>query len=166
MTSIGILGSTGSIGTQTIDVINSLPGDFNIKYLTSYQNEALLAEQAIKYNPDTICIVNDHNKSNLKKLLIGKNINIVSGRKALLELAGRNDIDLVMNGLVGASGMEPTINAIRAGVNVALSNKESLVMAGAIINRGLKDNNVQLYPVDSEHSAIWQCLAGEKKRTN
>jgi 1-deoxy-D-xylulose-5-phosphate reductoisomerase len=88
-------------------------------------------------------------------------ITITSGRNALLELAGRNDVDLVMNGLVGASGMEPTIEAVKSGIDVALSNKESMVMAGGIINDLLKSNSCNLFPVDSEHSAIWQCLKGE-----
>ena len=162
MKSIGILGSTGSIGTQTLDVIDSLPGKFQIKYLTSNQNTEILGEQAIKYNPDTVCIANENKRDELETILTGTNINIISGRNALLEVAGRNDVNLVMNGLVGAIGMEPTIEAVQAGVDVALSNKESMVMAGGIINGLLKKHSGNLFPVDSEHSAIWQCLTGEK----
>ena len=162
MKSIGILGSTGSIGTQTLDVIDSLPGKFQIKYLTSNQNTEILGEQAIKYNPDTVCIANENKRDELETILTGTNINIISGRNALLEIAGRNDVNLVMNGLVGAIGMEPTIEAVQAGVDVALSNKESMVMAGSIINGLLKKHSGNLFPVDSEHSAIWQCLTGEK----
>ena len=162
MKSIGILGSTGSIGTQTLDVIDALPGKFYIKYLTSNQNTELLSEQALKYKPDTVCIANEEKRDDLEIILTGTNINITSGRNALLEVAGRNDVNLVMNGLVGAIGMEPTIEAVKAGVDVALSNKESMVMAGGIINELLKKHSGNLFPVDSEHSAIWQCLTGEK----
>ena len=161
MKSIGILGSTGSIGTQTLDVIDALPGKFYIKYLTSNQNTELLGEQALKYKPDTVCIANEEKRDDLEIILAGTNINITSGRNALLEAAGRNDVNLVMNGLVGAIGMEPTIEAVKAGVDVALSNKESMVMAGGIINELLKKHSGNLLPVDSEHSAIWQCLTGE-----
>ena len=161
MKSIGILGSTGSIGTQTLDVIDALPGKFYIKYLTSNQNTELLGEQALKYKPDIVCIAMEEKRGELDTILTGTDINITSGRNALLEAAGRNDVDLVMNGLVGATGMEPTIEAVQAGVDVALSNKESMVMAGGIINGLLKKHSGNLFPVDSEHSAIWQCLTGE-----
>ena len=162
MKSIGILGSTGSIGTQTLDVIDALPGKFQIKYLTSNQNTELLGEQALKYKPDIVCIAMEEKRGELDTILAGTDINITSGRDALLEAAGRNDVNLVMNGLVGAIGMEPTIEAVKAGVDVALSNKESMVMAGGIINELLKKHSGNLLPVDSEHSAIWQCLTGEK----
>ena len=109
MKSIGILGSTGSIGTQTLDVIDALPGKFQIKYLTSNQNTELLGEQALKYKPDIVCIAMEEKRGELDTILTGTDINITCGRNALLEIAGRNDVDLVMNGLVGATGMEPTI---------------------------------------------------------
>ena len=161
MKNIGILGSTGSIGTQTLQVIDQLPGKFDLKYLTAQQNVDLLADQALKYQPDTVCIVNEKKKGKLEDFLSGSNIRIIAGRSALLELSCRNDIDLVMNSLVGTAGMEPTICTIKAGVDVALSNKESLVLAGNIINDLLKQYSGKLFPVDSEPSAIWQCLKGE-----
>ena len=161
MKNIGILGSTGSIGTQTLQVIDQLPGKFDLKYLTAQQNVDLLADQALQYQPDTVCIVNEKKKGQLEDCLSGSNIRIIAGRSALLELSSRNDIDLVMNSLVGAAGMEPTICSVEAGVDLALSNKESLVMAGNIINDLLKQNSGKLIPVDSEHSAICQCLLGE-----
>ncbi len=161
MKKIGILGSTGSIGTQTLQVMDQLPGKFDLKYLTAHQNVDLLADQALQYQPDTVCIVNEKKKGQLEDCLSGSNIRIIAGRSALLELSSRNDIDLVMNSLVGAAGMEPTICSVEAGVDLALSNKESLVMAGNIINDLLKQNSGKLFPVDSEHSAIWQCLKGE-----
>ncbi len=113
MKSIGLLGSTGSIGVQTLQVIDTFPGEYGIKYLTANKNVKQLAEQALKYNPDTVCIVQENFSEELEVLLKNTDITITSGRNALLELAGRNDVDLVMNGLVGASGMEPTIEAVK-----------------------------------------------------
>jgi len=163
MKTIGILGSTGSIGTQTLQVIDTFPGDYKIKYLTAHNNVEKLAGQALVYNPDTVCIVQKEKQPQLEELLKGIDVTVVSGRKALLETAGRDDVDLTLNGLVGAAGMEPTIEAIKNGVNVALSNKESMVMAGEIINELLEKHSCKLFPIDSEHSAIWQCLTGESK---
>ncbi len=161
MKMIGILGSTGSIGTQTLQVIDTLQSDYQIKYLTAHNNVEKLAEQALSYNPDTVCIVQEDKHSQLDELLKGTDIIVVSGRDALLETAGRDDVDLTVNGLVGAAGLEPTIESIKSGVDVALSNKESMVMAGEIINNLLSKYSCNLFPVDSEHSAIWQCLKGE-----
>ncbi len=161
MRNIGILGSTGSIGTQTLDVIDTIPNQYNVKYLTANFNVKLLAQQAIKYLPETVCIVQENLRNELKTYLKNTDIEVLAGRRALLEIAGKSNLDLVINGLVGASGMEPTIEVIKAGVDVALSNKESMVMAGGIINNLLKINKCNLFPVDSEHSAIWQCLQGE-----
>jgi len=161
MKKIGILGSTGSIGTQTLEVVDALSDEFQITYLTAYDNAEKLAQQALKYNPDAVCIVNEEKQPQLKELLKNTNITILYGRKSLLKIAARDDVDLIMNGLVGASGMEPTIEAIKNGVDVALSNKESMVMAGEYINDLLSKFSCKLYPVDSEHSAIWQCLKGE-----
>ena len=161
MKTIGILGSTGSIGIQTLQVIDTFPGDYQIKYLTAHNNIEKIVEQALVYNPDTVCIVQEDKKFQLKELLKDTDISVVSGRGALLKTAARNDIDLIMNGLVGSAGMEPTIEAIKSGVDIALSNKESMVMAGEIINNLLSKHSCNLLPIDSEHSAIWQCLKGE-----
>ena len=160
MKELSILGSTGSIGTQTIDVIQNMSDKFSVKYLSTYQNIELIIKQAKILKPSAICIVDSTKLKDLNSSLSG--IEILHGRNGLLELSSRSDIDLVVNGLVGAPGMEPTVNAIKAGVDVALSNKESLVMAGEYINALLSKHNVKLFPVDSEHSAIWQCLVGEK----
>ena len=159
MKNISILGSTGSIGTQTIDVIQSLESNFNVKYLSTFSNINLLLKQVELLNPNAICIADDNLIDKLNISLEG--VEILYGRDGLLDLASRDDIDLMVNGLVGSSGMQPTVNAIKSGVDIALSNKESLVMAGDYINNLLLENNVNLYPVDSEHSAIWQCLVGE-----
>ena len=158
---ISILGSTGSIGVNTLDVIDTLKEDFDVVYLSTFQNNKLIIEQAKKYRPKTLVVVNDSSAEDVKEALNKENIEILIGREGLLEIAKRDDIDLVMNGLVGSAGMEPTINALTAGVDVALSNKESMVMAGDLINNTMNESGAKIYPVDSEHSAIWQCLVGE-----
>ncbi len=162
MKSIGILGSTGSIGTQSLDVISKLEEEIHIKYLTCNNNFELLAQQAKIFHPEVICIVNKQYKNKLTNLINSKSIRVVSGMDELLNLCKVTNLSLVINGLVGTIGMLPTIEIITAGVNVALANKESLVMAGKQINDLLKKKNVKLFPVDSEHNAIWQCLKGEK----
>jgi 1-deoxy-D-xylulose-5-phosphate reductoisomerase len=137
-----------------------MDGEFQVKYLSAHRNVELLIQQSKLLNPTVVCIGDESKVDMLTSALDG--VEILSGRDGLLELASRDDVDLMVNGLVGAPGMEPTVNAIKSGVNVALSNKESLVMAGDHINTLLLENDVNLYPVDSEHSAIWQCLVGEK----
>jgi len=161
MKNIIILGSTGSIGTQALEVVNNLKEEFNLIGISANTNFNLLAQQAKKYNPKYVCISDENHRKSLIEILGTNNYQILSGRSGLLELSKNNESDIILNALVGSEGMEPTINAIKSGINVALSNKESLVMAGEIIKQELKNNNVSLYPVDSEHSAIWQCLKGE-----
>ena len=159
---ISILGSTGSIGVNTLNVIDILQDKFDVVYLSTFQNKDLIIEQAKKYKPKALAVVNDSNAEDIKKALEKENIEILFGRDGLLEISKRDDLDLVMNGLVGSAGMEPTINSLKAGVDVALSNKESMVMAGDLINNIMNESGAKIYPVDSEHSAIWQCLVGEK----
>ncbi len=161
MKNIGILGSTGSIGTQTLQVINSFKQDFKIIYLTANNNVELLIKQSLQYKPKYVCIVNESKVKQLTEKLSNLNCKIISGREGLLEIASCNEIDICVNALVGSSGMEPTVNSLKAGIDVALSNKESMVMAGEYINKLKNKNNCSIYPVDSEHSAIWQCLRGE-----
>ena len=164
MKNITILGSTGSVGVQALEVIDNIKEEFNLVGISAHENVDLLIEQAKLYKPKYACISNDKHKDILLNSLNPKKYKILFGREGLLELSQNNDANIILNALVGSGGMEPTINAINAGINVALSNKESLVMAGEIINKGIKNNNVNLYPVDSEHSAIWQCLEGEKDK--
>ena len=159
---ISILGSTGSIGVNTLNVIDTLQDKFDVVYLSTFQNKDLIIEQAKKYQPKALAVVNDSNAEDIKKALEKENIEILFGRDGLLEISKRDDLDLVMNGLVGSAGMEPTINSLKAGVDVALSNKESMVMAGDLINNIMNESGAKIYPVDSEHSAVWQCLVGEK----
>lgn len=162
MKNISILGSTGSIGVNALSVINNLDDKFNVKALSAYKNSSVLIEQAKIFNPEIVVIVDSSEVDFVKESLKKSGISVLCGREGLLELSARDDVDIMLNALVGSSGMEPTINAIRSSVNVALSNKESLVMAGDIIDYEKNKSGAEIFPVDSEHSAIWQCLVGEK----
>ena len=162
MKNISILGSTGSIGVNALNVIDNLPDKFNVKALTAYKNSNALIDQAKKYHPETIVIIDSSEVDFVEESLKGSGVSILHGKEGLLELSARDDVDIMLNALVGSSGMEPTINAIRSSVDVALSNKESLVMAGDIIDNEKNKSGAKIFPVDSEHSAIWQCLVGEK----
>ena len=156
---ISILGSTGSIGVNAINVVRSYPDLYQIKYMSAHSQADLLIEQAREFLPQAVTIGDIQQYDKVKAALPG--VEVLKDRTGLLELAGRDDVDTMLNALVGSAGMEPTIRRIEAGADIALSNKESLVMAGDFINSLLKEKNVKLFPVDSEHSAIWQCLAGE-----
>ena len=133
MRRLSILGSTGSIGTQALEVITSLPGEFQIVSLTAGKNASLLAEQAVEFRVSAVAIINYSAASEVQERLHGTGIEVLAGREGLLEIAGRDDVDLCLNGLVGGTGMAPTIATLDAGVDVALANKESMVMAGAYI---------------------------------
>ena len=159
---ISILGSTGSIGRNTLNVIDSLHGEIEVIYITARKNADVLVQQALKYRPSAVGVIDKEAAKIVENRLAGEKINVLAGRSGLLEIAARDDVDIMFNGLVGSSGMEPTLSALHAGVDVALSNKESLVMAGDLINREKLKTGTTLFPVDSEHSAIWQCLVGEK----
>ena len=161
MKKISILGSTGSIGVNALNVVDNQRDDFNVIGLSAYKNSKLLVEQVKKYEPEFVSIVDAEAAHRLEQELGTFDVKILKGREGLLELSSYGNVDLMLNALVGSSGMEPTINAIRSKVDVALSNKESLVMAGSIITNLADKTNVKIYPVDSEHSAIWQCLVGE-----
>ena len=156
---VTILGSTGSIGVNALNVINNL--EIDIVGLSANTNSQLLIEQAKKFQPESVSIVDEDAYLIVKDALKNTSIDVLCGKNGLLEISSRDDVDLVLNALVGSSGMLPTVYAIRAGADIALSNKESLVMAGKIIERERKKANVNIFPVDSEHSAIWQCLVGD-----
>jgi len=161
---IAILGSTGSIGTQTLEVISHIKGQFKVDLLSAYSNYNLLIEQAKKFKPKTL-IFGDRSKSKiLEKNLKNEKIDILYGEEALNNFYKYSNPDMVLTALVGKSGLIPTINAINKNINIALANKETLVIAGDIITKLCKDNNVDILPVDSEHSAIYQCLLGEKNK--
>ena len=165
MKNIAILGSTGSIGTQTLQVISENKNKFKIDLLSANRNYKLLIEQAIKYKPKTIIFGDINYKRNLEKGLKHEKINIYYGKKALNNFTEFCNPSLVLTALVGKSGLIPTINAIKNNIDIALANKETLVVAGEIIMKLCEKHNVNIYPVDSEHSAIYQCLVGEKHET-
>ena len=158
---IAILGSTGSIGTQTLEVINEHKNLFSVEVLTANNNCDLLIEQAKKYKPNAVVIVNrdKYNKVNSELFKLG--IKVYSGQKSLEQIVESDEINIVLTALVGYSGLTPTINAIKHGKKIALANKETLVVAGDLITKLSKEYNAPIYPVDSEHSAIFQCLVGE-----
>ena len=158
---ISILGSTGSIGVNALNVIRNISKNFKIRHLTGTTNSELMIEQSREFNPDSIVMINEAAAEKVKKELVNDGVEVLSGRNNLLKIAKNKSVDLVLNALVGSSGMEPTLNALKAGVDVALSNKESLVVAGDIITAAMNSSGAKLFPVDSEHSAIWQCMIGE-----
>jgi len=160
-----ILGSTGSIGTNTLKVIEANQNLLKVKYLTAGSNAEELIKQSLQVNPKSVAITDDSKYLQVKEALSGTEIEVLSGREGILEISKQEDVDLVLNSIVGAPGLEPTYNALMAGKDIALSNKESLVMAGEIIMDLAKQKGLQILPVDSEHSAIFQCLVGEDKES-
>ncbi|MEJ7644072.1 MAG: 1-deoxy-D-xylulose-5-phosphate reductoisomerase [Chryseolinea sp.] len=158
---IAILGSTGSIGTQALDVIEAHPHAFEVEVLTANQNAVKLVEQARKFKPNVVAIVDEAKYAYVREQLKNEPVKIYTGEGALCSVVEMDTVDLVLTALVGYSGLEPTIKAIRAGKPIALANKETLVVAGELITRLAQEKGVNIYPVDSEHSAIFQCLMGE-----
>ena len=161
---LSILGSTGSIGLNTLKIVSHLKDHFEVVYLSSNTNSQLLIEQIKIFKPKAVCVVSKKGFEEVKNQVNSLDVKILFGRKGLLELAKRDDVDIMLNALVCASGMEPTLCAIESGVDVALANKESLVMAGDIITNAMKKSGSNIFPVDSEHSAIWQCMVGENRK--
>ena len=158
---IAILGSTGSIGVQTLEVVDEHPTLFEVEILTANNNGALLIKQAEKFRPNVVVIGNQKKYNAVNDALSVLGIKVFCGEASLEEVVEIESVDLVVTALVGYAGLKPTIRAIKSGKNIALANKETLVVAGDLITRLCKDYNVQIYPVDSEHSAIFQCLVGE-----
>lgn len=158
---IAILGSTGSIGTQALEVIEEHADKFMVEVLTANTNADLLIEQAIKFKPNTVVIIDTHHFKKVSDALWEHDIKTFSGEDALAQVVEMKSIDIVLTALVGYAGLLPTINAIKAKKTIALANKETLVVAGELITKLARENNVHIYPVDSEHSAIFQCLVGE-----
>ena len=158
---IAVLGSTGSIGTQALEVIESNKDMFGVEVLTANSNHNLLIKQAIRLKPNAVVIVDDGKYQQVFDALSPLDIKVYSGEDALGQIVEMENIDIVLTALVGYSGLKPTINAIKAKKNIALANKETLVVAGALITSLAKKYGVSIYPVDSEHSAIFQCLVGE-----
>jgi len=158
---IAIYGSTGSIGKQTLEVISAHPELFIAEILTAYSNDALLIEQALQFVPNIVVIGDITKYANVKKALEGKPIKVFAGEEALEQVAAMDCYDFMMAGIVGFAGLKPTLTAVRNGKTIGLANKETLVVAGDIVMREAKENKANIIPVDSEHSAIFQCLVGE-----
>ena len=163
MKNIGILGSTGSVGRQSLEVIRKHPDKFNIIFLSANQNVDLLIEQSKEFKPQYICIGDKDKSRKLKSSLDA--INILIGENGLIELCTNNDCDIILNAIVGYNGLAPTLKIIESGIDLALSNKESIVQAGHLVMKSKEDKNINIFPVDSEHSALWQCLIGEDEST-
>ena len=160
---VAILGSTGSIGTQALEVINEQRDKFHVEVLTANNSASLLIKQAKIYKPNSVVIVNDNKYKKVFSELSPLNIKVYSGAKSLQQIVDSEKIDIVLTALVGYAGLLPTINAIKCGKKIALANKETLVVAGELISKLAKENNSEIIPVDSEHSAIFQCLNGEER---
>jgi len=158
---IAILGSTGSIGTQTLEVIAANLHLFKVEVLTAHSNAELLASQAIKFDVNAVVITDESKYAWLKEKLAHTDVKVFAGEQALSEVVTFEKIQLVLTALVGYAGLKPTIAAIKAKKNIALANKETLVVAGDLITKLAEEYDVSILPVDSEHSAIFQCLAGE-----
>lgn len=161
MKNIAILGSTGSIGTQALDVVRANTDKFKVEVLSAFSNAELLAKQAIEFDVNTVVIQEESKYETLKNLLAHTDIKVFCGEQALADVVTYDSISIVLTALVGYAGLRPTISAIKAKKNIALANKETLVVAGDLITKLAEENDVHILPVDSEHSAIFQCLAGE-----
>ena len=158
---IAILGSTGSIGTQALEVVRQHSDKFEIEVLTAYSNIELLKQQALEFKPNTVVIVDESKYDDLSEALWKEDIKTYAGEESLSQVVQMDEIDLVLTALVGYAGLKPTIEAIKAKKPIALANKETLVVAGELITKLADENQVPILPVDSEHSAIFQCLVGE-----
>jgi len=160
---ITILGSTGSVGTQALEVVRDHPTVFKVVVLSALKNAELLIEQAREFKPDVVVICDESKYHEVKNALSVLNIKVLAGEAALAEVAAYGDSDVVLTALMGSVGLKPTIAAIKAGKNIALANKETLVVAGELITQLATEHQVKILPVDSEHSAIFQCLVGEEQ---
>lgn len=159
---VAILGSTGSIGTQALEVIEAYPELFDLQVITAGNNADLLIEQARKFRPNMVVIVDESQYSRVKEALWNDDIHVYCGKESLCQVVQSTEVDVVLTALVGYAGLQPTIAAIEAKKDIALANKETLVVAGALITALARKHGINIYPVDSEHSAIFQCLPGEQ----
>jgi 1-deoxy-D-xylulose-5-phosphate reductoisomerase len=158
---IALLGSTGSIGTQALDIISRYPGEFVVEALIGGNNIDLLTRQARRFQPDAVVIGNVNHYLQLKENLKDTSVKVYAGNEAIEQVVTSSTVDVVIASIVGYSGLSPTIAAIKAGKKIALANKETMVVAGEIIGRLVRESGSRIIPVDSEHSAIFQCLVGE-----
>ncbi|TWI24983.1 1-deoxy-D-xylulose-5-phosphate reductoisomerase [Sphingobacterium siyangense] len=159
---IAILGATGSIGTQALDVIRAFPTKFEAIVLTCGSNATLLVKQALEFKPKAVVVTDSLQYSYVQDALKGHDIAVLLGEAGLVEVVQYEEVDVVLNAIVGSAGLKPTVQAIQSKKDIALANKETLVVAGELIMALVKEYGVRMLPVDSEHSAIFQCLAGEE----
>jgi len=162
---LAILGSTGSIGRQTLDLVRMFPDVFSVEALTANDNVDLLIKQAIEYHPNTVVINNEALYLTLKESLKDTDIKVFAGAESINHIAESENIDELVIALVGFAGLQPTLRAAKAGKRMALATKEALVVAGELVFKAIKEGNASLVPIDSEHSAIFQCLQGENLNT-
>lgn len=158
---IAVMGSTGSIGTQALEVIRDNPSHFAVEVLVAHSNADLLIQQAIEFNPNAVVICDESKYQQVKDALFSHDVKVYAGEKSIEQIVEMETIDMVLAAIVGYAGLASTLNAIKYKKQIALANKETLVVAGDIVTKLAFENGVNLYPVDSEHSAIFQCLAGE-----
>src|SRR5690554_1530136 len=158
---IALLGSTGSIGKQALDVIRQNSDKFEVEVLTAYSNDELLLQQAKEFKPNAVVIVDESKYQNLNNELWNEGIKVYAGEEALSQVVQMDEIDLVLTAVVGFAGLKPTMAAIQANKPIALANKETLVVAGDLVTAAADKQRIPILPVDSEHSAIFQCLVGE-----
>lgn len=158
---IAILGSTGSIGTQALEVVKSYPDYFDLQVITAQSNAELLIQQAKIFQPNAVVIGDESKYELVKEALFAEEIHVYAGEQALSQVVEFHEIQIVLTALVGYAGLKPTLAAIDAGKDIALANKETLVVAGELVTQRAKEKGVNIFPVDSEHSAIFQCLVGE-----
>ena len=158
---IAILGSTGSIGTQALEVVRSHPDHFEVEVLTAHANAGLLIAQALEFKPNTVVVGNLQQLNEVKAALQDQGIKVYGGAESLKQVVQMDSIDIVLTAIVGYAGLASTLSAIDAGKTIALANKETLVVAGDLVTQAAREKRVEIYPVDSEHSAIFQCLTGE-----
>ncbi len=162
MKNIAILGSTGSIGTQTLEVAD-ITNEYKISALTAHKNVSLMEQQIRKYKPDLVCMTDENSAKDLKVRVKDTNTKVLSGIDGVCECASLSAVETVVTAIVGIAGLKPTMSAIKSGKRIALANKETLVTAGEIVMSAAKDNNVEILPVDSEHSAIFQSISNQNK---
>ena len=158
---LAILGSTGSIGTQALDVVRAFADRFEVSVISAYNSAELLIQQALEFKPKVVVIINESNYTTVKEALAHTDIQVTAGAEALVEAVQLEEIDVVLNAIVGSAGLRPTVRAIEKGKDIALANKETLVVSGELVMDLVKKHGVRMLPVDSEHSAIFQCLVGE-----
>lgn len=160
---IALFGSTGSIGTQALEVIRANPGKFAVEILTAQSRDELLIQQAFEFKPNLVVIGDEEKYNNVKEALSSTEVKVFAGEQSLEEAALMDNYDLMLAAIVGFAGLKPTLNAVKRGKTVALANKETLVVAGDVVMEAAVQNRAPVIPVDSEHSAIFQCLVGEAK---